>query len=131
MENHAINELMKVTMEKLRDMADSNTVVGQPITTADGVTLIPLSNLSMGFGSGGGDYDTKYTANKGSGFAGGSGAGVKISPVAFLVVKDGFARVLPIAPPPVSTLDRVIDIAPDIIDKVDYFIQKNRAKKEE
>lgn len=128
MEKHPINDLMAVTMEKMREMVDSNTIVGQPITTPDGVTLIPVSRLSFGFGSGGGDYHTKQTAGKDANFAGGSGAGVDIAPVAFLVVKDGFVRVLPVAVPPASTVDRIIDMAPDIMDKVDKFINKNKEK---
>lgn len=131
MEKHPINDLMAVTMEKMREMVDSNTIVGQPITTPDGVTLIPVSRLSFGFGSGGGEYGTKQGAGKEGNFAGGSGAGVDISPVAFLVVKDGFVRVLPVAVPPASTLDRVIDLAPDMLDKVDKFISRNKEKKAE
>lgn len=128
MEKHPINDLMAVTMEKMREMVDSNTIVGQPITTPDGVTLIPVSRLSFGFGSGGGEYGTKQSGGKEGNFAGGSGAGVDISPVAFLVVKDGFVRVLPVAVPPASTLDRVIDLAPDMLDKVDKFISRNKEK---
>lgn len=130
MEKHPINDLMSVTMEKMREMVDSNAIVGQPITTPDGVTLIPVSRMSFGFGSGGGDYHTKQSAGKDPNFAGGSGAGVDIAPVAFLVVKDGFVRVLPVAVPPASTLDRVIDLAPDIMDKVDKFISKKKEKPE-
>ena len=126
MDKHPIHDLMAVTMEKMHEMVDSNTIVGQPITTPDGVTLIPVSRLSFGFGSGGGDYHTKHTAGKDADFAGGSGAGVDIAPVAFLVVKDGFVRVLPVAVPPASTVDRIIDMAPDIMDKVDKFINKNK-----
>ena len=124
MEKHPINDLMTVTMEKMREMVDTNTIVGQPITTPDGVTLIPVSRLSFGFGSGGGDYNTKHNAGRDASFAGGSGAGVDIAPIAFLVVKDGFVRVLPVAVPPASTIDRVIDMAPDILDKVDKFMNK-------
>lgn len=131
MEKHPINDLMAVTMEKMREMVDANAIVGQPITTPDGVTLIPVSRMSFGFGSGGGDYNTKYTAGKNASFAGGSGAGVDIAPIAFLVVKDGFVRVLPVAVPPASTLDRVIDMAPDIMDKVDKFIHRNQEKTQE
>lgn len=131
MEKHPINDLMATTMEKMREMVDSNTIVGQPITTPDGVTLIPVSRLSFGFGSGGGEYDNKHTAGKDSNFAGGSGAGVDIAPIAFLVVKDGFVRVLPVAVPPASTLDRVIDMAPDLMDKVDKFISKKKENKAE
>ena len=131
MEKHPINDLMAVTMEKMREMVDANAIVGQPITTPDGVTLIPVSRMSFGFGSGGGDYNTKYTAGKDASFAGGSGAGVDIAPIAFLVVKDGFVRVLPVAVPPASTLDRVIDMAPDIMDKVDKFIHRTQEKTQE
>lgn len=128
MDKHPINDLMAVTMEKMREMVDTNTIVGQPITTPDGVTLIPVSRMSFGFGSGGGDYNTKHNAGKDASFAGGSGAGVDIAPIAFLVVKDGFVRVLPVAVPPASTLDRVIDMAPDIMDKVDKFISKKKGE---
>ena len=126
MEKHPINDLMTVTMEKMREMVDNNTIVGQPITTPDGVTLIPVSRMSFGFGSGGGDYNTKHNAGRDASFAGGSGAGVDIAPIAFLVVKDGFVRVLPVAVPPASTIDRVIDMAPDILDKVDKFMNKKK-----
>ena len=128
MEKHPINDLMATTMEKMREMVDTNTIVGQPITTPDGVTLIPVSRMSFGFGSGGGDYNTKHNTGKNASFAGGSGAGVDIAPIAFLVVKDGFVRVLPVAVPPASTIDRVIDMAPDIVEKVEKFISKNKEK---
>ena len=115
-----LNDLMQSTMDKIHQMVDTNTIVGEPIQTPDGVTLIPISRVSFGFGSGGGDYG-KATQN----FGGGSGAGVKIDPVAFLVVKDGTTRVLPVAVPPVSTADRIIDMVPDIMDKVEkYFDRK-------
>ena len=80
-----LSELMRSTMDKIREMVDTNTIVGQPITTADGVTLIPISRVSIGFGGGGADYGKVQPKD----FGGGSGAGVKIEPVAFLVIKDG------------------------------------------
>ena len=131
MDKHPLNDLMAVTLEKIHEMADANAVDGQPIVTPDGVTLVPISRLSFGVGTGGGDYNTKYTASKDASFAGGSGAGVNIAPIAFLVIKDGFVRVLPVAVPPASTIDRVIDMAPDLIDKVDKIITKNKEKAEE
>ena len=100
-----LNDLMRSTMEKIHEMADTNTIVGEPIVTPDGVTLIPISKISFGFGSGGGDYG-KTTPKEN--FGGGSAAGVKIAPVAFLVIKDGVTRVRPVAVPPVSTVDRVV-----------------------
>lgn len=118
-----LNDLMQSTMAKIHEMVDTNTIVGEPITTPDGVTLIPISKVSFGFGSGGGDYG-KTTQN----FGGGSGAGVRIDPVAFLVVKDGATRVLPVAVPPVSTVDRVIEMVPDIMDKVEKYFDKKEDK---
>ena len=122
---HPLNDLMRSTLEKIHEMVDTNTIVGQPITTPDGVTLIPISKVSFGFGSGGGDYGKTPKEN----FGGGSAAGVKIDPVAFLVIKDGTTRVLPVAVPAVTTLDRVVEMVPDLLEKAeDYFDQK---KKEE
>ena len=119
-----LNDLMRSAMEKVREMADSNTVVGQPIATADGVTLIPITKVSFGFGGGGGDYGK--TAPKD--FGGGAAAGVKIDPVAFLVIKDGITRVMPVAVPPVSTVDRIVEMVPDIMDKVEKYFDKKEAK---
>ena len=112
---HPLNDMMRSTMEKVREMVDTNTIVGQPITTPDGVTLIPISKVSFGFGSGGGDYGKAPKDN----FGGGSAAGVKIDPVAFLVIKDGSTRVLPVAVPPTSTMERIVEKVPDIMDKVE------------
>ena len=77
-EKNSVSELMETTMTKIREMVDSNSVIGEPITTPDGVTLIPVSRVSLGFGSGGGTYG--QTSER---FGGGGGAGVKIDPVAF------------------------------------------------
>ena len=114
-----LNDLMRSAMEKVREMADTNAIVGQPITTPDGVTLIPISKVSMGFGCGGGDYGKAQPR----GFGGGSGAGVNIAPVAFLVIKDGITRVLP-----VSTVDRVVEMVPDVLDRVEKFFDKKEDK---
>ena len=114
-----LRDVMNSTMEKVREMVDANNIVGAPITTPDGVTLIPISRVSFGFGSGGGTYG--QTSER---FGGGGGAGVKIDPVAFLVIKDGTTRVMPVAVPPVSTVDRIVDMAPDIVDKIGKFFDK-------
>lgn len=119
-----LNDLMRSAMEKVREMADTNAIVGQPITTPDGVTLIPISKVSMGFGCGGGDYGKAQP----KGFGGGSGAGVNIAPVAFLVIKDGITRVIPVAVPPVSTVDRVVEMVPGVLDRVEKFFDKKEAK---
>ena len=119
-----LNDLMQTAMEKVREMMDTNTIVGQPITTPDGVTLIPISKVSFGFGGAGGDYGKTQPKD----FGGGSAAGVKIDPVAFLVIRDGITRVLPVAVPPVSTLDRVVEMVPDLMDKVEKYFDKKEAK---
>lgn len=129
--SHPINDLMSTTMQKIREMVDVNTIVGQPITTPDGVTLIPVSKLSFGFASGGSDYVSK---NKKPGesntFGGGSGAGVNITPVAFLIVRGDSVRVLPVDPPASTTVDRVIEVVPEVVDKVTTFLEKKKEDKE-
>ncbi len=126
-EKRTLTELMESSIDKIRAMVDSNTIVGQPITTADGVTLIPVSRLSFGFGCGGGDYGKQAGANK---FGGGSTAGMKVEPVAFLVVKDGVTRMLPVGAPAMSTADRVIEMVPQVMDRVENYIDKKKEKSE-
>lgn len=121
-----LSDMMRSTLDKVREMVDTNTIVGQPITTADGVTLIPISRVNIGFGGGGGDYGKAQPR----GFGGGSGVGMKIDPVAFLVIKDGITRVLPVAIPPASTVDRVIDMVPDLLDRVENFFDKKEEKEQ-
>ena len=125
--NTPLSGLMQSTMEKVHEMVDTNSIVGQPITTPDGVTLIPISKVSFGFGSGGGDYGKAAK----EGFGGGSAAGVRIDPVAFLVIKDGTTRVLPVAVPPVSSVERIVDMVPDVLDRVEKFFDKKSVKTEE
>ena len=124
---HPVSELMRSTIEKVHELVDTNVIVGQPINTPDGVTLIPISRVNFGFGSGGGDYGKIQP----KGFGGGGGAGVKIDPVAFLTIKDGVTRVLPVAAPPVTTLDRIVEMAPDLMDKAEKLIKKKKAEKEQ
>ena len=127
--NHPINELLGATMEKIRAVVDASTIIGQPIQ-AEGVTLIPVSKLSFGFGCGGSDFTTKnQKPTQANTFGGGSGAGVKLDPVAFLIVKGESVRLLSVSPPPGTTVDRVIDMVPEVVDKVTDFIEKQQAKK--
>ena len=129
MDKHPIGELMEVTMQKIREMVDVNTVIGQPIETVDGITLIPISTVSFGFASGGSDFQQKQSGNNAN-FGGGSGAGVKITPMAFIVVKDGQTRIMNINPPASSTVDRIVEMAPDIMDKVQSFVSKDKGSAE-
>ena len=118
-----LSDLMDASLAKIREMVDSNTVVGEPITTADGVTLIPVSRLSFGFGCGGGDYG-KQPDKLGAGAA----AGVRVEPMAFLVVKDGVTRMLPVGTPAITTVDRIVEMVPQVMDRVEGFIDKKREK---
>lgn len=120
-----ITAVMEASMGKIREMVDSNTIVGEPITTPDGVTLIPVSRLSFGFGCGGGDYG-KQTEKLGAG----AGGGVRVEPVAFLVVKDGMTRMLPVASPAITTVDRAIEMVPQVMERVENFIDRRKAEKE-
>ena len=122
---NSITEVMEASMAKIREMVDSNTIVGEPITTPDGVTLIPVSRLSYGFGCGGGDYG-KNKENSGAG----CGAGVRVEPMAFLVVKGGVTRMLPVAAPAITTVDRAIELVPQVLDRVESFIDRKKAEKE-
>ena len=129
MAEHPIQSLMSVTMDKIRQMTDSNTIIGKPITTEDGTTILPVSKVSFGFASAGTDFDGKNAANKDR-FGGGSGAGVNIQPVAFLVIKDGCVRTIQLSEGN-NTLDRALTMVPELIEKVSALLKKDEAKAEE
>jgi len=119
-----LTEMMQESMAKVREMVDTNTIVGQPIQTPDGVTLIPISKVSFGFGGGGSEFGNKKDPSVDPNLGGGVGAGVKIDPVAFLIGKDGSVRVMPVAVPATSTVDRIVEMVPDVVDKVTGLIKK-------
>ena len=125
---NSLGELMKITMEHIKTMADANTIIGTPIH-AEGVTLIPVSRMSFGMGGGGSEFTTKAGAPK-ENFGGGSAASAKLEPVAFLVVReDGSVKLLPVFPPAATTVDRVIETVPEVVDKVTGFIESQQEKK--
>lgn len=126
MAEHPIQGLMNVTMDKIRQMADSNTTIGKPIKTDDGTTILPVSRISFGFASAGTDFDGKNAANKDL-FGGGSGAGVNIQPVAFLVVKDGCVRTIQLSDGS-NTIDRALTMLPELVDKVSALLKKEEKK---
>ena len=128
MAEHPIQGLMSVTMDKIRQMADSNTIIGKPIKTDDGTTILPVSRISFGFASAGTDFDGKNAANKDL-FGGGSGAGVNIQPVAFLVVKDGCVRTIQLSDGS-NTIDRALTMLPELVDKVAALVKKDEKKEE-
>ena len=127
MEKHAIGDLMEKTMSKIREMVDVNTIVGSPISTVDGITLIPVSKVTFGFAAGGSDFQTKKAKDDGpDGFGGGSGAGVKIEPVSFLVIRDGSVRMIGANAQEQNSVEKFIDAMPDIIDKVKEVLPKKK-----
>lgn len=122
-----LNELMKTTMDHLRGVTDANTIIGAPIQ-ADGVTLIPVSKLSVGVGGGGSEFSTKNQTAGNSNFGGGSAASAKLEPVAFLVVQNGGVKLLPVTAS-TSPISKVMDTVPEVVDKVTDFIEKQQDKK--
>lgn len=133
MSESQVNHLLGVSMEKIKGMVDVNTVIGDPVTTPDGTMVIPVSSVKYGFAGGGSDLPTKAQAPSPNGlFAGGSGAAVTVTPVAFLVITGGQVKLLQIEPY-TSSLDRVIEKVPDVVDKINELVSKGieKAKKPE
>lgn len=124
MNDHPINGLLNVTMEKIKEMIDVNTIIGDAITTADGMTIIPVSKLSVGFGTGGTDYGAKK-ADGNANFGGGSGAGISIVPILFLVVGNGQVRTIPVDTTPSNT-DKILGNLPEIINTLGSMLKKDK-----
>ena len=123
--------MMESTIQKIREMVDVNSVIGNPITTPDGITIIPVSKVSVGFGGGGSDFVSKNPNQQENPFGGGVGGGVKVAPICFLIVKDGAVRMMPVAAPANSTADRIVEQVPDVLDKIASFIDSRLEKKAE
>ena len=121
--------MLNDTISKIREMVDVNSVIGEPITTPDGITIIPVSKVSVGFGGGGSDFVSKNVNHQENPFGGGVGAGVKVTPIAFLVIKEGNVRMLPVATPANTTADRIVEMVPDTLDKIAAFVDNRLEKK--
>lgn len=145
-EQHPIEGLMTTAMESIKEMVDVNTIVGDAVQSPDGTVIIPISKVAFGFAAGGGEYsgimnddedersgsdneDENGMKNGKYPFAGGSGAGVSINPVAFMVVGNGQIKLLPVNIN--STLDRVLDLVPEIICKLEEVFKKKVTIKKE
>lgn len=127
-DKHQISDLMGVTMEKIRDMVDVQTIIGDPITVSDQVTIIPVSKVSYGFASGGSDLPAK--ANPKDLFGGGAGAGVSIQPVAFLVVQEDGVLLLQMDEGS-DALSSAIRSVPEVVDRISSLIRKPNSKNKE
>ena len=123
---HAIEGIMGVTMEKIREMVDVNTIIGEPITTPDNTTIIPVSKVSFGFASGGSDIPSKVPKDV---FGGGAGAGVSIQPLAFLVVSGGNVRLLQMTVDS-NAVNSVINTVPEVIDKISGLVSSKCKNKD-
>ncbi len=119
---------MDVTMEKIRQMVDSNTIIGNPINLADGTTVLPVSKVTFGFASGGSDLPNKAAKDL---FGGGSGAGVTIAPVAFLVVQPGGNVRLIQLTDTSNNIDRALSLLPEMMDKITALVKKDQAQEQE
>lgn len=133
MSEHPIQNLMAETMEKIKSMVDVNTIIGAPIHTPDGTTIIPVSKVTFGFGAGGSDFQSRHAKESAPlCFGGGGGAGVTVSPVCFLVVgSDGDARILPLNAQAETTADRLVEMIPGAVSKVSSFMESRRASNSE
>lgn len=114
MDKHPIESLMSTSMENIRDMVDVNTVVGDAVATQDGSTVIPISKVSFGFVSGGGEYKPGTGMPEGLPFAGGAGAGVTVQPVGFLVCTPGGVRLMSASC--ASPMERIVEMIPQALD---------------
>ena len=126
MSEHAINGFVGVSMEKIRNLVDSNTMMGDPINCGDGTTVIPVSKVSVGFGSGGSDLPTRTSKEY---FAGGAGGGISIKPVGFLVVQNGDVKLVQLT----MNADKanvLLDMVPGLVDKVISLLPKKGDKTE-
>ena len=129
--NHPVNELMAETIRRIREAVDANTVVGEPIVAGE-ITLVPVSKISFGFGTGGSEFGGKAPKPLGENpCGGGGGAGVKVTPVCFLVVNGTSVKVLAVDAAPETSLDRVGDMIPDVVNKITGLREEKKAKKQE
>lgn len=131
MANSRISEMISDSMEKIQQMVNVNTVVGTPITTPDGTTIIPVSKVKIGMGGGGSDFTSSKKADKENPFGGGGsgmGCSMNIDPVAFLILSGGHVRMLPVAAPASTTVDRVVELAPEMFDKFADFLDGRKAE---
>lgn len=122
MGEHPINNLMGTVMENIKGMVDVNTIIGDPVETSSGTIIIPVSKVGFGFAAGGSDFSPRPDQTA---FGGGSGAGVSISPIGFLVVTTDQIKLIPISSTN-TPIDKLIDYIPEVFDKVNGLIKKNK-----
>lgn len=122
--------LMGTTIDKIKQMVDVNTVIGNPVSSPDGTVIVPVSKVTYGFASGGSNFVAKSSPEKDL-FGGGAGAGVSVNPIAFIVISKGDAKVLSIDTPNATVAEKAVAMAPDIIDKITSMFSKKEESTEE
>ena len=131
-QNHPIEDLMMTAMTSLESMIDVNTIIGDMVSSSDGTSIIPVSKVCFGFAAGGSEFNSnklnKYSENQKFPFGGGSGAGVNISPIGFLIIKDGNVRLITVDT--TGPLDKLVDLVPDVVNKANDLIKKSTENKE-
>lgn len=125
MKEQSASGILGTAIEKIRDLVDTSTIVGEPVFSADGITVIPVSKVSYGFASGGSDFPSKTNAEL---FGGGGGAGITITPVAFVVINNGNVTIKSV-PSGDSTADKIVNLVPEMVDTVNGFINKKKEDK--
>ncbi|MBS4539959.1 GerW family sporulation protein [Clostridium sp. D2Q-11] len=132
MPNHPIEGLMNTTMESLKEMVDVNTIVGDPVETPDGLVIIPISKVSLGFASGGTEFNGKEKSKENNEenssklpFGGGSGAGISVQPVAFIVVGNGQMKLLPVDQGS-NILNNILDFIPKVSQNLQHKFKNNK-----
>ena len=129
--SQTLSNMIENTLTKIKDMISVNDVVGSPITTPEGVTIIPISKVIVGFGGVGSDFVSKNANKPENPFGGGVGGGVNVTPVAFIIIKGDSIRMMPVAAPANTTADRVVELVPDVLDKISAFVDSHTEKKGE
>lgn len=122
MSENSIKGILDVTMDKVRAMADADTIIGKPIELPNSITIIPISKVAFGFASGGSDVPNKSASTV---FAGGSGAGVTVSPLGFIVIKENEVRLLQLSDKP-GAVDKAVSMVPDVLDKLADIFGKSK-----
>ncbi|MBQ4629475.1 MAG: GerW family sporulation protein [Clostridia bacterium] len=132
MATNPIEGLMGEAMGKLKHMIDANTVIGEPITTADGATIIPVSKVAFGFGAGGSEFGAKPVNEKEEKamFGGASFGGASVKPLSFLVIKDDCIRLIPVTES-MSATEKIVDMIPELLNKFNKFLSERKARKSE
>lgn len=122
----AVNELLESAIKSLDGIIDTKKIIGEPITAPDGTLIIPVSQVSLGFGGGGSDFNSKNLSGE-QNFGGGMGGGAKIIPQSFLVISNGNVRLIS-TEAGASPIDKIIDLVPEMVDKVNGFFAERRNK---